>query len=90
MKRLKPTTTVYDLVKSDTFGALRPIELLIYLRIVAASELRGRVLSISNSELGHPPVTVRAAMQRLDRLELIKLTYGDGAEKTRRTVELLK
>lgn len=80
--RLLPTTRVVDVADSPLLDVLTPVQLVIYLRLVAMSR-RGPTVAPRNQDL-HP--NLRVAIDSLRALaghQLIKLSYSQGTRGSR-------
>lgn len=85
--RLKPDSRISDIAYSPLLEALTASEMLVLLRLVAATRVQGRVVKIKNSELLASRRTAQRSLARLSALGivLVQLQEDDNA----RTVEVL-
>ncbi len=94
-KRLKCTDRISDLAKSPLLDDLSGSELVVYLRLLAATGAptagRARVLVTStNADLyARDPRTVVRALRHLEELKLIAIQY-DVSQRPGRTIEVLR
>ncbi len=78
--KLTPHTTIAQLANNTILDALTGPQLVIYLRLVAATaEQRSRTVHVLNSMLYRDTRTATRALVELEQMRLVKLSYGRSA-----------
>lgn len=80
---ITPDTRLATLARHPILDALSGPELVVYLRLVAATASQGDRVKALNLELHHTARTAIRALQALAEMGLVKLTYDDGGRSGR-------
>lgn len=88
---LRPATTIGELAANTALNVLSGPQLVVYLRLVAATGAQHRrTVTIKNLELHREPRTAVRALRELSEMGLIIVTYEGSMRRFGRQIEVVR